>query len=364
MPILDLNNKKEVERYNHFIKNQEETNVMQTIEWGKLKKGWGQEIVFIEENELIKMSAMILIKKEPISKKSLLYVPRGPIGDIYNIELFIKLLKEIETIRKKYKAFMIRFDPAIKYDKDLIKILKQHKFKVRNKNAKDIIQPRYNFIVPVCKEYNNDELLFENFSSSTRRNIKIAIKKGCTVEIDNSIKSLEEFYELHEITGIRDNFIIRQLEYYKNLLEIYDKDTVKIFKIKLNEEVLASSITIKFGNKLWYMVGASGNNNKECKPSYLLQYYMIKYAIETNCKFYELGGVYYPDSRDSVYDFKSRFSKKTKILEYIGEIDYVYDKAIYYLFVGAGKRIVKLKNKTISYLKSKKRKSNSIKEYV
>ena len=49
MPILDLNNKEELKRYNEHIKSCKYTRLTQVIEWSKVKENWKSEIVYLEE---------------------------------------------------------------------------------------------------------------------------------------------------------------------------------------------------------------------------------------------------------------------------------------------------------------------------
>ena len=86
-----------VEKYEQFISKQEYNDFQQSIQWAKLKKYWENEIIIIyDENKNIIATMSILIRKVPVFG-NIMYVPRGPIGDIHDE----KILKEITERTKK-----------------------------------------------------------------------------------------------------------------------------------------------------------------------------------------------------------------------------------------------------------------------
>jgi len=95
-----------------------------------------------------------------------------------------------------------------------------------------------------------------------------------------------------QITGKRDNFMIRPLEYFEKM---YD-ELVKIGHMKLmmayyEGKPIAGIIDIIYGNKIWYLYGASDNEFRNVMPNYLLQWEMIKYAIENKSEIYDFRGI-------------------------------------------------------------------------
>ena len=50
MPILDFNNKQEVDEYENFVLNHLGSSFMQDLQWGKVKNNWKQEAVYLKED--------------------------------------------------------------------------------------------------------------------------------------------------------------------------------------------------------------------------------------------------------------------------------------------------------------------------
>ena len=104
-------NKKE---YEEFLEKHEKCHYAQSIEWANIKNDWKNEIILVrDEKGKIKASLSILIRKLPYVKSTIMYAPRGPICDIEDEKSFQELIKKVDELAKKYKAFMFKMDPDI-----------------------------------------------------------------------------------------------------------------------------------------------------------------------------------------------------------------------------------------------------------
>lgn len=117
----------------------------------------------------------------------------------------------------------------------------------------------------------------------------MASKKGVIVKEKNE-SGLDEFYELMKETGKRDNFRTRPKEYFEKILKEFPYQT-KIYIAYYENEPISAIMPIIYGNKMWYLYGASSNKHRNLMSTYLLQWEMIKLAIENNCKVYDFRGV-------------------------------------------------------------------------
>ncbi len=359
MPILNKQDDKKVKEYEEFIKKYEKgSSLMQSLNWGKVKFSWIQEGVYLEENGKIVAAMTVLLEKVPHTNYYLMYAPRGPVCDIYDMDVVKKLVIESETLRKKYKIFLLKFDPNVKYDEKLELLLKSNGFNVLNKNAglDDLIQPLHDMILDI-KGFEADELM-KLLSEKTRYNIRLAIKKGVEVYYSRSKEDLKTFYELYKITGIRDSIVCRSYEYFEKMLEAYGEDELRIYIAKHEDDKLSAAIAINYGGELFYLYGASSNVKRNLMPNYLMQWEMIKWGLETNCKKYNFGGVLHLDKDNGLYKFKIGFCKKDGVTEYIGEVDKVYNNSIYFLYAKALPVLKKVKRK-LGILKWQQKRDNA-----
>ena len=87
------------------------------------------------------------------------------------------------------------------------------------------MQPRYTFRIDMNQSLEEIE---SKFSKTTMKRIKKAINLDTKVRIGD-INDIEKFSELMLITEARKNFLSYDLDYYKKLYEIYNKDNMFIF---------------------------------------------------------------------------------------------------------------------------------------
>ena len=322
MRILDLNNEEERIKYKQFLENNERCNFQQSLEWAKVKSFWKNEIVVSEDdNGNITGSLSILIRKMPIFGY-LMYASRGPICGTHDEEALKQLTEGAKQLAKKYKAMVLKIEPDIKSDdKEFREIVEKLGYKIKDdaKNFREEIQPRYVFRLDI-KGKTEDEVL-KNFHSKTRYNIRLATKKGVTVKEGNK-EDLKDFHRIMVETGARDGFIIRPLEYFEKMYDELAPEHMKVLMAYYEGKPISGVIPIIYGNKTWYLYGASSNEYRNVMPNYLLQWEMIKMAIAKNQDMFDLRGVSGVVDENhpqyGLYRFKKGFG--AEFTEFIGEI--------------------------------------------
>ena len=331
MPILDFNNKEEVKEYEDFVLNRVGTSFMQDLNWGKVKNNWKHEAIYLRENGKIIAAMLLLVQKIPFNS-TIIYAPRGPVCDVYDIDLVNRLIKEAEPLAKKYKACMLKFDPQVLYDEKLDTMYKKAKYKTTGyKPDPDfLIQPGHNMVLNI--EGKTEEELMKSFAEKTRYNIRLSGRKGVTVRYSRDIEDLKKFYEIYKITTERDKIGCRDYDYFERMLDAYDERKLRIYIAEHEGEALAAAIATNVGGELFYVYGASSNVKRNLMPNYAMQMAMIRWGLETNCKIYNFGGVLNLDPNNGLYKFKVGFCREKGLEEYIGEINKVYNPIVYYLY--------------------------------
>ncbi len=325
MEFLDLNNAAQVAEYEAFVQSCPKCNFSQSTMWAKVKTDWDFEAVIVrDKNGNIEGTIAVLIRFVPVFKAKMLYSPRGPVCDIHNADVMKRLFDGVNAIAKKHKAYIFKIDPDVKSDDtEFANICKNLGLTMpsQSKNFEGI-QPRYVFRLYL--DGRNEEELLASFHQKTRYNIRVALKKGVEVKIEDTSK-VEEFYNIMLETGIRDNFVIRNAAYFKRLLESLG-DHARLYMAYLDGRAIAGTIAIHYGDKVWYLYGASSDSYRNVMPNYLLQYEMIKWAVEKNCRVYDFRGVSGDISEDNplygLYRFKKGFNGE--FTEFIGEMSIIY----------------------------------------
>ena len=336
---MKLLQEKDKERYKQFLSNHERCNFQQSLEWGEVKTSWKKEVILSEdENGNIIGSLCVWIRKIPIFG-NLMYSARGPVCDIHDEKVLKDLTDGANALAKKYHAFVLRIEPDIlKSDDEFREIAENIGFKIKDdsKDIKDEIQPRFVFRLDI-KDKTEDEI-FKNFHSKTRYNIRLATKKGVVIK-EGTKADLSDFHKIMEETGKRDDFIIRSLSYFEKMYDELAPNHMKLLMAYYENKPIAGIIPIMYGNKTWYLYGASSNSYRNLMPNYLLQWTAIQEAIKDKKEMYDFRGVsgVVDESHPQygLYRFKKGFN--AEFTEFIGEVYMPYKPIIYKLYKFAEK---------------------------
>ena len=326
-----LENKTDEEEYTKFLENHERCNFQQSLEWARVKTSWKREVILAEdENKKIIGSLMVWVRKIPIFG-NIMYSARGPVCDIHDMEVLQQLTEGAQELAKKYNAIVLRIEPDIKSDdEDFKNIMLQLGFSIKDdaKNFREEIQPRYVFRLDT-KGKNEDEI-FKAFHQKTRYNVRLATKKGVTIKEGNK-EDLKDFHKIMVTTGIRDGFITRPLEYFEKMYDELGPEHMKVLLAYYEGKPIAGVIPIMYGNKTWYLYGASSNEHRNLMPNYLLQWEMIKIALNRKSDIYDLRGVPgIADNSNGLYRMKKGFG--AEYTEFVGEVYMPYKPMMYNLY--------------------------------
>jgi len=325
----------EKERFNAFVSSGPKGHILQSYEWGEVKggTGWIPLRLIVEEGNQIVAAASILERKVPVIGKKIFYAPRGPVLDYADKELFDFTLEEIQKVARERGAFVLKIDPDVpSSDKDLDAYLKGKGFRSQANQDFEGIQPRYVFRMDISPSL---EDLFANMHSKTRYNIRLAQRKGVRINEACTKEDLKPFYEILTVTAERDNFLIRSFSYFELLWDcLVENGLAKLFMAEYEGKYIAGTLAFIFGDKAWYLYGASGNEYRNVMPNYLLQWTMIAWAKEQGCTLYDFRGVPGNLTEDNplygLYRFKKGFG--AEYVEFVGEYDLVYSPFHYSAF--------------------------------
>ena len=368
--------------------------ILQSEEWGKFKsKGaWSYELIGLKNGETLVAACMLLKRKLPMMNGYMYYAPRGFVLDYSDKDIVKEFTEKINNYAQKNKGIMIKIDPCVMYrehdseghlvengvnNKATIQMLCDLGYRHKGITLDfDGIQPRFVYRLPLDRDL---KALMKKFHHKTRYNIRLAEKKG--VEIyEGSREELEIFEKIMRVTGERDGFIPRPLEYFESMYDVLypegklkfylakynikkakdnineqlkqeqakeKKDEQRISKLTNEQEELnrlyqehpegiitSGTIMLINGKTAWYLYGASDNAFRNIMPNYLIQWQMIQDAYALGCTMYDFRGISGDISPDNhlygLYRFKKGFTGE--FVEYIGEFDLIIRPFRYMLF--------------------------------
>ena len=323
---------KTLPEYEAFVQSHPKGNFAQSYLWGKQKPMWQWDAIAVRgEDGAIRGSLAVMTRKVPGIGRTLMYGCRGPVCDLDDRETFSQLLDGARALAKKYKSYVIKIDPDVPSSNTAFSSMLQSfgfRAKEGGKNF-EAIQPRYVFRLNV--EGKTEEELLANFHQKWRYNIRLAERKVVTVRVCGK-EMVPAFSDLMLTTGVRDGFVTRKPEYFAAMLDNLGEHARLYMAFDPNDTPIAGTLAIHYGDKVWYLYGASSNEHRNLMPNYLLQWRMIQWAVETNCRIYDFRGVSGDVSEDNplygLFRFKQGFGGD--FTEFVGEMDLVLSPVIYW----------------------------------
>jgi len=312
--------------WNQFLQDHPNTHILQTGEWGELKRGFGWEAIRVIHGSI---GAQILFRTLPLGF-TLGYIPKPTIGNQQPAgdEVF---WSEVELICKKRRTIFLKIEPDAFANVDFHPssfILSRHN-----------IQPPRTIIVDL--RGSEDEIL-ARMKQKCRYNIHLAEKKGVTVRAWNDIAA---FYKMIQITGGRDGFGVHSPEYYRRAYELFHPTGMcELLVAEFENRPLAAVMVFARGRRSWYIYGASNDEERNRMPTYLLQWEAMRWAKRRGCEEYDLWGVpdedeatleaQFENRRDGlwgVYRFKRGFGGELK--RAAQALDEVHNPFLYKLYL-------------------------------
>jgi hypothetical protein len=166
---------------------------------------------------------------------------------------------------------------------------------------------------------NNEEEIFSSFRSSTRRNIRKAIREGVKVSINNSHESIKEFYRLHCMKRKEQGLPPQPYSFFKKVFEhIITKDHGSIILASYMGKIIAGAIYFHFGEKAMFKYGSSDSRFQHLRANNLVMWEAIQWYCQNQHECLCFGRT--DTDHDGLRQFKAGWGTKEKIIKY-----YKYD---------------------------------------
>ena len=258
----------------------------------------------------------------------------------------IKVAEERGLSVEVYDKETLNEDVLDRFHEIMVTTGKRDNFLVRHREYfKDMID----YLYPHCRlymvkySYENDfnrlsEKLNKQEEAKTKAINKIEeLKVKLDAETDEDKKS-----RIEKKLNDQD----KRLKEAERQIEGFKKKISDIEPFKGQEIYLSGSIYLYYGNKAWYLYGASENILRDTMPNFAMQWSMICDSIDLGCDVYDFRGVSGDLNPENplygLYKFKKGFNGD--FVEFIGEFDIVVDNGIYTLYKKAFPQFKKIRN--------------------
>ncbi|GAB4026238.1 MAG: peptidoglycan bridge formation glycyltransferase FemA/FemB family protein [Candidatus Microgenomates bacterium] len=301
---------------------------LQAWEWGEFRAATGLKVVRVE-------GMQITIHPIPHTPWTVGYYPKGSEPNSKQVEILKKVADE-------HSCIFIKCEPMIELHGESSKL----KEKLGNLGfvAGRPLFTRYNFVLDVTP---SEEELLASFKQKTRYNIRVAQKRGVTVELSHKQSDFERYLELTIETTKRQGFYAHGANYHKKMWEIIGKSEIRNPKLengklsahlmvaKYQGEIITTWVLFKFKDTLYYPYGASTREHREVMANNLVMWEAIRLAKKWGCNTLDMWGALgpEPDKNDPWYGFHTfKSGYGARHVEYIGTWDYVAKPTLYRLY--------------------------------
>jgi peptidoglycan pentaglycine glycine transferase (the first glycine) len=348
--------------WNALISQLHRAHFLQTWEWAQVKEKYGwQPLPFVWKDESGHVLAAAMILKRQIlnrgfaARVAILYAPKGPLLDWNNEALRNRLLSDLESFAKKQGAIFFKMDPDVvlgrgvpESESNILDVTGQTVVSelVRRGWRYSSEQIQFKNTVLVDLSATEDEML-ARMKQKTRYNARLAEKKGVTLRV-GTLDDLPMLYKMYAETSVRDDFVIRDENYYKLVWTTFMKSigsgqpSAVPLIAEVDGEPVAAIFLFMFAGRAYYVYGMSRDAHREKMPTYLLQWQAMKYAKSAGCTVYDLWGApdefNESDSMWGVYRFKEGLGGE--VVRTLGAWDHAPNKILYKLYTEIMPRVL------------------------
>ncbi len=301
---------------------------LQAWEWGEFRAATGLKVVRVE-------GMQITIHPIPHTPWAVGYYPKGSEPSFKQVEVLKKVARDNNCI-------FIKCEPKVEINSESIK-LKEDLKKMGFVPGRSLFT-RYNFVLDVTP---SEEELLASFKQKTRYNIKIAQKRGVTVELSDEQADFERYLELTQETTERQGFYAHSSSYHKKMWEALgnklkendqnnnDELSAHLLVARYEDVVITTWIIFKFKDILYYPYGASTREHREVMANNLVMWEAVKLAKKWGCSYLDMWGALgpEPDKSDPWYGFHTfKAGYGARHVAYIGTWDYVARPMLYRIY--------------------------------
>lgn len=294
---------------------------MQTSAYGKSRPDYDwNAIVLRDDSGRIIASIALHSRTVRFTGKKLFYAPRGPV--FTTREQFRAIIETARDYCKEHNGYLLRIDPPVGVEDGLFRREAESLgFRFDPRNDYSTYQPKCVYQTKLAGLTGTE--LLSRFHSKTRYNIRLAKRRGVTVR-EGSLSDLPVFCAMMEETGHRDGFSCKPEAFYENFLCSMGKNA-RLLLAEKDGRVLAGAIEVIQGQKAWYVYGCSFSEGREDMPNYLLQWEMMRIALEQGCNLYDFRGVEGEPMPDNPHYGLHRFKQgfDARFVEYAGQMDLI-----------------------------------------
>ncbi len=201
---------------------------------------------------------------------------------------------------------------------------------VFSNNFINVVDDRGTVVLDLLQD--EDELWKSSYSSNNRNMIRKALKNNVIVEVADSEKAYDSFYEIYSETMENvdaEDYYFFDKKYFENFRKNLATNH-KLLTAIYNEEIICSMLLMYKGDYAHYHLSGRRRDFSKLAANNLVLHHAINLAKQIGCKKFHFGGGTSSDVKDHLFRFKAGFSKsisRFKIGKKVHNQD-IYDQVI------------------------------------
>lgn len=287
----------------------DDATLYQTWSYGAIR--WGgknlSHLVLRKGNQIVGL-AQVAIKKAPLIRAGIAYVPWGPLWQKKegedNSEHFLQSIKALKDEYAFKRGLLLRIAPHCIENEHTGNIPLMFDEEGFSRNASAL---RYRtFLLDISPPL---EEIRKRLNQKWRNQLNRSEKNGLEIMDGNSNELYQIFLDLQREMLERKQFEpgVDYSEFRKIQNDLPEHLKMKIIICLHEGEPVSATIGSAIGNTGIYLLGATGDRGLQLKGAYLSQWIMIQWMKDKGCRWYDLGGIN-PDKNPGVYHFKAGLS--------------------------------------------------------
>lgn len=174
-----------------------------------------------------------------------------------------------------------------------------------------------------------DDPVQSEFSKSTRRNIRNALKAGAAFDVTVNPKELKNFKEIYYATMKRNNadaIYYFSDQYFSDCLRLLGEHII-LTEVNFGGKTIGMGLSFVYGQYIHTHLSGTLEEYHHLYPAYLLQYALAVWGKENGYHLIHDGGGRTSDPDDKLLLFKKQFGKNTEFDYFVGHK--VWNEEIY-----------------------------------
>lgn len=279
--------------WNEWLTSSPFADVLQSWEWGEVKKGelWQSLRVRVSEDQTVVAQAQVLIRKMPVGM-SLFYIPRGPVLNYTDpsagaiLQAFLQWLKERAAAQR---ALMIKLGPAV--DPKAVPHIADTLSSVGLRPSFRSVQAQHTYVVDLSQP---EAAIFDSFDKDTRNLVRRSAREQVVVDRiseQNQHKELRLFHNLYMAASERGKFVARPWSQMSRLWDIMaPAGMVRIYVASFEEKPLAANLVLTLGNRSYQLYAGSRRDEPKKFATYALQWATMQDLKKDGFASYDMWG--------------------------------------------------------------------------